>query len=137
MAPPMAEKLQELVSQRKWEPAFELLRELNPSAAADLIMSMRFEEQQLLFRQLPIPLAALLVNHLPYFHAYVLLPSGPVHEMAAIVEAMNQAERHHFLDALPEEAWTSLMDELSEAGSGAAEGVAGGFAGRARRGGAR
>ena len=125
MAPPMAEKLQELVSQRKWEPAFELLRELNPSAAADLIMSMRFEEQQLLFRQLPIPLAASLVNHLPYFHAYVLLHSRPVHEMAAIVEAMNQAERHHFLDALPEEAWTSLMDELSEAGSGAAEGVAG------------
>jgi NitT/TauT family transport system ATP-binding protein len=125
MAPLMAEKLQELISQRKWEPAFELLRELNPSAAADLIMSMRFEEQQLLFRQLPIPLAASLVNHLPYFHAYVLLHSRPVHEMAAIVEAMNQAERHHFLDALPEEAWTSLMDELSEAGSGAAQGMAG------------
>ena len=125
MAPPMAEKLQELISQRKWEPAFELLRELNPSPAADLIMSMRFEEQQLLFRQLPIPLAASLINHLPYFHAYVLLHSRPVHETAAIVEAMNQAERHHFLDALPEEAWTSLMDELSEAGSGAAEGVAG------------
>ena len=123
MAPPMAEKLEELVSRRKWEPAFELLRELNPSAAADLIMSVRFEEQQLLFRQLPIPLAASLINHLPYFHAYVLLHSRPIHEMAAIVEAMNQAERHHFLDALPEEAWTSLMDELSEAGSGAAQGA--------------
>jgi len=123
MAPPMAEKLEELISQRKWEPAFELLRELNPSAAADLIMSVRFEEQQLLFRQLPIPLAASLINHLPYFHAYVLLHSRPIHEMAAIVEAMNQAERHHFLDALPEEAWTSLMDELSEAGSGTAEGA--------------
>jgi NitT/TauT family transport system ATP-binding protein len=113
----MAEKLQELLSQRKWEPAFELLRELNPSAAADLIMSMRFEEQQLLFRQLPIPLAASTINHLPYFHAYVLLHSRVLQEMAAIVEAMNPAERDHFLDALPEEAWTSLIDELSEAGS--------------------
>ncbi|HXO05066.1 MAG TPA: AAA-associated domain-containing protein [Candidatus Sulfotelmatobacter sp.] len=125
MAPPMSEKLEELISQRKWEPAFELLRALNPSAAADLIMSVRFEEQQILFRQLPIPLAASLINHLPYFHAYVLLHSRPVHEMAAIVEAMNQAERHHFLDALPEEAWTSLMDELSEAGSEDAQGGAG------------
>ena len=113
----MAERLQELISQGKWEPAFELLRELKPTAAADLIMTMRFEEQQLLFRQLPIPLAASIINHLPYFHAYVLLHSRPVQEMAAIVEAMKQAERDHFLDALPEEAWTSLMDELAEAGS--------------------
>ena len=120
----MAEKLQELLSQRKWEPLFELLRGLSPSAAADLIMGMRFEEQQLLFRQLPIPLAAAIINHLPYFHAYVLLHSRPVQEMASIVEAMNPGERDHFLDALPEEAWTSLMDELAEAGSDAASGAA-------------
>jgi ABC-type nitrate/sulfonate/bicarbonate transport system ATPase subunit len=123
MTPPMAEKLQELLSQRKWEPSFELLRGLSPSAAADLIMGMRFEEQQLLFRQLPIPLAATIINHLPYFHAYVLLHSRPVHEMASIVEAMKPGERDHFLDALPEEAWTSLMDELAEAGSDGAPGV--------------
>ena len=124
MTPPMAEKLQELLSQRKWEPSFELLRGLSPSAAADLIMGMRFEEQQLLFRQLPIPLAATIINHLPYFHAYVLLHSRPVQEMASIVEAMKPGERDHFLDALPEEAWTSLMDALAEAGSDAASGAA-------------
>jgi NitT/TauT family transport system ATP-binding protein len=124
MTPPMAEKLQELLSQRKWEPSFELLRGLSPSAAADLIMGMRFEEQQLLFRQLPIPLAATIINHLPYFHAYVLLHSRPVQEMASIVEAMKPGERDHFLDALPEEAWTSLMDDLAEAGSDAASGAA-------------
>jgi len=101
-----------------------LLRGLSPSAAADLIMGMRFEEQQLLFRQLPIPLAATIINHLPYFHAYVLLHSRPVHEMASIVEAMKPGERDHFLDALPEEAWTSLMDDLAEAGSDAASGAA-------------
>ena len=125
MTPPMAGKLQELLSQGKWEPAFELLRELSPTAAADLIMSMRFEDQQLLFRQLPIPLAASIVNHLPYFHAYVLLHCRPLREMAEIVEAMNPAERDHFLDALPEEAWTSLMDELSEAGSASEPSAAG------------
>jgi NitT/TauT family transport system ATP-binding protein len=120
MTPPMAGKLNELVSQQKWEPAFQLLQGLNAGDAADLIMAVRFEEQQALFRRLPISLGASIVNHLPYFHAYVLLHARPLHEMAAIVEAMTQAERDHFLDALPEEAWNSLMDELAEAGSTAA-----------------
>jgi NitT/TauT family transport system ATP-binding protein len=120
MTPPMVGKLNELVSQQKWESAIELLQGLSASDAADLIMAMRFEEQQALFRRLPIPFAASIVNHLPYFHAYVLLHARPLHEMAAIVEAMSQAERDHFLDALPEEAWNSLMDELADAGSTAA-----------------
>ena len=120
MTPPMIGKLNELVSQQKWEPAFQLLQGLTASDAADSIMAMRFEEQQALFRRLPTPLAASIVNHLPYFHAYVLLHACPLHEMAGIVEAMTQAERDHFLDALPEEAWNSLMDELAEAGSTAA-----------------
>jgi hypothetical protein len=51
MTPPMAGKLQELLSQEKWENACQLLRELSPAAAADLIMGLRFEEQQLLFRK--------------------------------------------------------------------------------------
>jgi NitT/TauT family transport system ATP-binding protein len=120
MTPPMVGKLNELVSQQKWESAIGLLQGLSASDAADLIMAMRFEEQQALFRRLPIPFAASIVNHLPYFHAYVLLHARPLHEMAAIVEAMSQAERDHFLDALPEEAWNSLMDELADAGSTAA-----------------
>ncbi len=120
MTPPTIGKLRELLSQQKWDSAIELLQGLSASDAADLIMAMRFEEQQALFRRLPISLAASIVNHLPYFHAYVLLHARPLHEMAAIVEAMSQAERDHFLDALPEEAWNSLMDELAEAGSTAA-----------------
>jgi NitT/TauT family transport system ATP-binding protein len=119
MTVPMG-KLQELLSQQKWGSAIELLQGLSASDAADWIMAVRFEEQQGLFRRLPIPLAASIVHHLPYFHAYVLLHARPLHEMAAIVEAMSQAERDHFLDALPEEAWNSLMDELAEAGSTAA-----------------
>src|SRR6204780_410138 len=115
MTPPMAEKLQELLSQRKWEPSFELLRGLSPSAAADLIMGMRFEEQQLLFRQLPIPLAATIINHLPYFHAYVLLHSRPVQEMASIVEAMKPGERDKSPPPLTTAPWTSLMSSLPEA----------------------
>ena len=117
MTPPLAGKLHEFVTQQKWESATALLQGLSASDASDLIMAVRFEEQQELFRRLPIPLVASIVNHLPYFHAYVLLHARSLHEMAAIVEAMSQAERDDFLDALPEEAWNSLMDELAEAGS--------------------
>src|SRR3984957_9718985 len=120
MTPPLAGKLHELVTQQKWESAIALLQGLSANDASDLIMAVRFEEQQEVVRRLPIPLAASVINHLPYFHAYVLLHVRSLHEMAAIVEAMSQAERDHFLDALPEEAWNSLMDELAEAGSTAA-----------------
>jgi len=43
-----------------------------------------------------------------------------VPEMSAILEAMSQGDRDHFLDALPEEAWKSLMDELAEIPAGGA-----------------
>jgi hypothetical protein len=72
MTPPLAGKLHELVTQRRWEPTIALLQGLSASDASDLIMAVRFEEQQELFRRLPIPLVASIVNHLPYFHAYVL-----------------------------------------------------------------
>ena len=120
MSPTTAGKLQDLVSQRKWDSAFEFLRGLNATAAADMVMDLRFEEQQVLFQQLPVPLAASILNHLPYFHAYVLLHSRRVPEMSAILEAMSQGDRDHFLDALPEEAWKSLMDELAEIPAGGA-----------------
>ena len=68
---------------------------------------------------MPVELAASLIVHLPYYHAYVLLHSLPSQEMRAVIEAMTPGERNHFLDALPEEAWQCLMDELADAGTGA------------------
>ena len=95
--------------------AVSLLRQLKARTAADLITSLRYEEQQALFRVIPVDFAATLVPEFLYFHAYVLLHSRPVPEMYAIVEAMNPADRDLFLDALPEEAWQSLMNELADA----------------------
>ena len=87
---------------------------MGPGAAADLLMLLPFDEQQSLFRRLPANIAAPLIPIFPYFHAYVLLHSKPVEEMRQVVEQMNQAELDHFLDALPEEAWHHLMQELQE-----------------------
>ena len=92
-----------------------MLQKVDPAVAADVIQSMPFEEQQSLFRKLPIEFAAALAGAFPYYHAYVLLHSRPVEELTAIVDRMNPDDRMQFVDQLPEEAWQHLMDELHAA----------------------
>jgi len=109
------EQLSTILSQARWDRAIAVLRGLSAVAAADMLMSVPYEQQQALFRKLPIDLAAKLSGAFPYYHAYVLLHSRPLEEMNAIVDQMNPGERIHFFDELPEETWQSLMDELAEA----------------------
>src|SRR6202140_3585217 len=104
-----------LLTQRRWDAAAELLRRHDADEAADAIVALPFEQQQLLFRNLPPDLAAKLAGHFLYFHAYVLLCSLTTPEIAAIMDAMGSTERDQFLDALPEESWRSLMKTLDEA----------------------
>jgi len=122
MTASLTEKLRAMISQERWEQAVAMLRPLDPADAARLLMGIPFEEQQEMFRRLPIDLAGRLAAVLPYYHTYVLLHSRPASEMNAIVEQMNPTERLQFFDELPEEAWQRLMDELS--GQQPAEGVA-------------
>ena len=110
----MNSQLTTIVSQARWDQAIALLRGLDSDLAADVFMSVPFEQQQTLFRKLPIDLAARLAGAFPYYHAYVLLHSRPRDEMNRIVDAMNPGERMHFFDELPEEAWQRLMDELAQ-----------------------
>src|SRR5579864_361708 len=115
MNPPTAEKLRADLSQGNWQQAATMLQRMDPGAAADVLMSLPFEQQQTLFRRLAPDLAATLIAALPYYHAYVLLHARPIHEMAAIVDKLSPGERLQFLDELPEEAWQRLMDELAKA----------------------
>ena len=114
MNSPTAEKLQSILSQGRWEQAVVMLRQLDPDAAAGLITNLPFEEQENLFRRLPVDLAATLAGSFPYYHLYILLHSRPVEEMRAIVDKMNPGERLMFFDELPGETWQRLMDELSD-----------------------
>ena len=111
----MKEQLSTILSEARWDRAAAMLRGMPAVDAADLLMSVSYEQQQALFRKLPIDLAARLAGAFPYYHAYVLLHSRPLDEMNAIVDQMNPGERIHFFDELPEEAWQGLMDELAEA----------------------
>jgi NitT/TauT family transport system ATP-binding protein len=108
------ERLRELLSQGRMEDAAALMQSLDPSTAAALLMSIPFEQQQGLFRKLAPDFAASLIGQFPYYHAYVLLRSRALPEIREIIEKTNPGDRMRFLDDLPEEAWQSLMDELSD-----------------------
>jgi NitT/TauT family transport system ATP-binding protein len=113
MNPPGADKVREALSQGHWERATGLLQQLDPAAAADVMMALPFEEQQVLFRVLPDDFAARLVSCFPYYHSYVLLHTRSLDHLRAIVNKMRPGERLQFFDELPGEAWQRLMDELS------------------------
>jgi NitT/TauT family transport system ATP-binding protein len=123
MSPITLEQFREYMARGRWDAVVDQLKGLSSQAAADVLEALPFEDQQALFRKLPVDLAAALVPDFPYFHAYVLLHSRPVDEMRAIVDRMSQGELDHFLDALPEEAWQHLIREL-EAGAHAEVAVA-------------
>ena len=115
-----ARQLRELAVQGRLDAAIRLLEGLRPIESAAAILALPFEQQRLLFRQLPRNVAASLVPCFPYFHAYVLLQALRAPEMVATMDSIHPAERDLFLDALPEETWQNLMDTLERARSQAA-----------------
>jgi NitT/TauT family transport system ATP-binding protein len=115
MSSPITERLRTAVSQGHWNEAVTLLQTCEVHPAAEALGNLPFEQQQSLFRRLPLGLAAAVVAQFPYYHQYVLLHSRPTGEMRAIIDNINPDDRMRFFDELPEEAWRRLMDELSNA----------------------
>jgi len=113
MASPIIDILRDAVSQNRWNEAVALLQTSEAAHAADAMDELPFDQQQSLFRHLPLDLAAAIVVHFPYYHQYVLLHSLPADEMRALIDKINPDDRMRFFDELPEEAWQRIMDELS------------------------
>jgi NitT/TauT family transport system ATP-binding protein len=107
-----SEQLQGILSRGQWDEAAAALERAGPVAAAAAFLELPYEQQETLFRRLPIGFAALLISQFPYYHQYVLLHSRP-RELRAIVDSLNPDDRIRLFDELPEEAWRRLMDELS------------------------
>jgi len=115
---PLTQQLHDALSQGQTKEAAVLLQQHDPGFAGDLLMSLPYDQQQALFRNLSAEFAAALVPRFPYYHSYVLLQSRPSPDVRAIVEKLDAADRLRFLDELPEEAWQHLMDELSSVPAG-------------------
>jgi NitT/TauT family transport system ATP-binding protein len=110
---PASEILRESLSREQYSEAGLYLQQFDPSVAADLLMSMPFEQQQQIFRELSVEFAAVLLPRFPYYHSYVLLHHRTQRDIRSIVDRVETADRMRFLDELPEEAWQHLMDELA------------------------
>ncbi|MGA8150852.1 MAG: AAA-associated domain-containing protein [Terriglobales bacterium] len=107
------EQLRDALSRGQRTEAALHLQQFDPVAAAELLMSIPFEEQQTLFRELTPSFAAALLPRFPYYHSYVLLHSRSEADIRSIIDRVETADRMRFLDELPEEAWQHLMNELS------------------------
>jgi NitT/TauT family transport system ATP-binding protein len=110
---PRADELKTILEQGRIDQAVAVLQLLDPEVAADTLMSMPYEEQQALFRRLPVEFAAKLAPIFPYYHTFVLLHGLSKSQMNAVVEKMHPIERLTFLDALPEQSWQQITDELA------------------------
>jgi NitT/TauT family transport system ATP-binding protein len=104
----------ELVKQKRWSEIISALRALPSAEAAAMVESLDHEQQQILFRELPLELAAAVLVHFPYYHQYVLLHARTRQDIRAIMDEMPHDERMQFLDELPEEAWQRLEEEIGE-----------------------
>jgi len=113
MSAPITDTLRDAVFQGHWDEAIALLQTSDTPHAAAALSALPFDQQQSLFRHLPLDLAAAVVAHFPYYHQYVLLHSLPAEEMRGLVDKISPDDRMRFFDELPEEAWQRLMDELS------------------------
>ena len=104
--------LRRLLNRQQWTEAVGLLKSQSPQSAAQLFTSLADEQQQGLFRLLPVDLAAGLLSGFPYYHQYILLHTRPAKEISEILDHMDSHERMQFLDELPEEAWQHLMQQV-------------------------
>jgi len=110
---PPADKVCEMLSHGQWDQAVTLLQQVGPAAAAELMLGIPFEDQQVLFRIIPVDFAAALISNFPYYHSYVLLHTRSLESLRAIINAMEPDERAQFMEQLPGEAWQRVKDELS------------------------
>jgi NitT/TauT family transport system ATP-binding protein len=106
--------LSKLTNREQWTEAVSLLNGVPPSTATEWFGQLPDEQQQKLFRLLPVELAANLLGSFPYYHQYILLHTRPANEIRQIVDHMPAADRMDLLDALPEEAWQRLAEEIGE-----------------------
>lgn len=121
MSPMETQHFRGLVALKRWPETAAGLSGMSPAEAVEYISALPDDQQQELFRTLPVNLAAALLGHFPYFHQYILLHTRPPAEMRRIVDEMPPDERMRFFDELPEEAWLRITEELGEFDGSAAQ----------------
>src|SRR5215467_2080188 len=105
-----------MVKREQWQDAVAALARQPSVEIADFLLNLTDEQQQQLFGQLPVDLAAGALSHFPYYLQYVLLHTRTPADMRAILDEMGPNDRMQLLDELPEEAWQRLEEEIGDLG---------------------
>src|ERR1700752_2109581 len=97
------ERFHDALARTQWNEAAALLQIFSPEDAAAILCKLSFDQQQPLFRRIPLDTAATLLPRFPYYDQYVLLHSRTREDMRALVDKIDPDDRMRFFDELPEE----------------------------------
>jgi predicted NAD/FAD-binding protein len=70
------ERFRDALARTHWDEAAALLQLFSPEDAAAILHKLSFEQQQPLFRRIPLDTAASLLPRFPYYDQYVLHSRG-------------------------------------------------------------
>src|SRR5215813_8669920 len=114
MAISFKDQLRDFLSAGRVRDAILLLENVSLPTALELFAGLPDEQQQVIFRNVPVDLAAKLLKPFPYYHQYILLHTRPSDEIHQVLDHMDPHDRMQFLDELPEEAWQHLVEGTLE-----------------------
>jgi Mg/Co/Ni transporter MgtE len=110
------ERFHDALARTQWDEDAALLQIFQPQDAATTLRNLPFEQQQSLFRRIPLDRAATLLPRLPYYDQYVLLHSRTRDDMRLLVGKIDPDGRMPFFDEFPE-AFTVLSRFLPPPGN--------------------
>jgi len=114
MAISFKDQLHDFLIAGRLKDAILLLENVSSPTALELFAGLPDEQQQVIFRNVPVDLAAKLLKPFPYYHQYILLHTRPSDEIHQVLDHMDPHDRMQFLDELPEEAWQHLVEGTLE-----------------------
>jgi magnesium transporter len=106
-------EIQELIADRSFTQLKEVLRDWHPADLAELITDLPVEQQLLVFRLLPTPLATDVFEYLAPEQQEQLLRGLGQEEKVRILNEMEPDDRTQFLEELPAGVVTALLKLLS------------------------
>jgi magnesium transporter len=108
-------EIQELIEQRKFAELKEVLAEWHPADIAEAIVNFPIEQQVVIFRILPQPVAADVFEYLDVDSQKSLLKALGQEDATKVLNEMTPDDRTALLEELPSTAVTQLLNLLSPA----------------------
>lgn len=107
--------IEELISERRWDELREALGGLHPADITELIIDLPPEDEAIVFRVLPRPIATQAFSYLPLEHQEGLVRSLSSEHLRGIIEQLTPDDRTRLLEELPATVTRRLLEALPPA----------------------